>query len=82
MTTWELDWHPVAEADLRRIPWQLAARVDAAVMRYAATGEGPVGRAVPTDPRRLWLRVPGAIAILYADERTRTLMISRVFRVR
>jgi hypothetical protein len=79
---WILDWHFVAKADLRAIPWPLAASVDAAVIRFAETGEGVVARVAPTDPRRLALRVPGAVALLYADETTQILRVARVFRVR
>lgn len=51
-------------------------------MRFAATGEGTVGRVAPADPHRLVLHVPGAVATLFADEQTRTLLVCRVFRVR
>ena len=37
---WEISWRHGAAAKLRHIPWREAARVDAAVLRFAASGEG------------------------------------------
>lgn len=37
--SFEIEWHPVARLDLLAIPWRAAARIDAAVMRFAATGQ-------------------------------------------
>jgi len=59
-----LEWHPVAIHDLREIHWRAGARIDAAVMRFAETGEGTIERS-PTDPRRIRLRVRGAVALIF-----------------
>jgi hypothetical protein len=80
---WELDWHFVAERDLRSIPSvDAATRLDAAILHFAATNRGPVRRVVPQDPKRLRLEVPGAVALLYADADTGILVVWRVFRRR
>lgn len=78
--TWALRWSVVAERDLLSIPWRVAAAVDAAVMRFAATGQGNVRRVEPTDPWRLKLRVPGAEARLFVDATERVIHVARVFR--
>jgi mRNA-degrading endonuclease RelE of RelBE toxin-antitoxin system len=47
--SWDIAWSDAAVESLQRIPsWRDAARVDAAVQRFAATGEGDVAR-LPTD---------------------------------
>jgi hypothetical protein len=75
----EVEWHPVARLDLLAIPWRAAARIDAAVMRFAATGQGHIKRISPTDPRKLRLFVSGAVAALFVDTSTRTVYVGRVF---
>lgn len=78
--TWSLAWHEVAVRDLRAMHWRAAAAIDAAVMRFAATGRGEVARLSPTDPRRLRLRASGVEALLFADLDERRLHVVRVFR--
>jgi hypothetical protein len=46
--SWEVECAPSGIASLHQIHWLDAGRVDAAVQRFAATGEGVVRR-VPTD---------------------------------
>jgi hypothetical protein len=77
--SWSLRWSVVAERDLLSIPWRVAAEVDAAVKRFAATGQGDVRRVEPTNYRRLKLRVRGAEAWLSVDPAERTISVSRVF---
>ncbi|MFO0760005.1 MAG: hypothetical protein U0359_26205 [Byssovorax sp.] len=77
--SWSLSWSIVAERDLLAIHWLLAARVDAAVMRFAASGQGNVRRIEPLDPKRLCLYVDGAEARLFLDPNERVLYVSRVF---
>lgn len=38
--SWTLSWSFVAERDLRWMPWRTAAKIDAALMRFAATRRG------------------------------------------
>lgn len=78
--TWTLNWGIVARRDLLTLPWRTAERLDAAVIRFAETNRGPVTRLFPQDPRRLQLTVRGAVALLYADERTGELHVGRVYR--
>jgi len=76
---WTLEWGPVVRRDLLSIPWPVAARLCAAVMRFAETSQGPVKRISPHDRQRLKLVVSGAIAYLLADERTGVLHVTRAF---
>lgn len=46
--TWRIEWMPTGIVSLQRIPWRDGERIDAAVQRFAATGEGNVLR-VPAD---------------------------------
>ncbi len=56
MRVWNLSWSVLAVEALRAIPWRDAARVDAAMMRFAQTGEGDIER-IPDDPTGAWIRV-------------------------
>jgi mRNA-degrading endonuclease RelE of RelBE toxin-antitoxin system len=47
---WTIEWSAPAIVSLRRIPWRVGARVDAAVQRLARTGEGEVVQ-LATDTR-------------------------------
>jgi len=76
----EIEWHPVARRDLLTISWRAAARVDAAIMRFAATGQGHIRRISPTDPRKLRLFVSGAVAVLFVDISSRTVHVGRIFQ--
>jgi hypothetical protein len=80
--TWALDWSAVAERDLLALPWRLAARIDAAVMAFAAdrAGEGVVERISAHDPRRLRLRLYGASAFLWVDPEAGIVHVARVLR--
>ena len=74
---WTLSWSVVAERDLLSMSsWRVAAKVDAAIMQFSATGRG-AERVSPTDPRQIRI---GAEARLYLDPETRTVYIVRVFR--
>ncbi len=54
---WRICWSIPAERMLRQIPWRDGARVDAAIMRFAETGEGDVLRLRTDDAVTLRLRV-------------------------
>lgn len=56
-TSWESCWAFPAERTLKQIPWRDAARVDAAILRFAATGEGHVRRLRSDDAVTLRLYV-------------------------
>ena len=77
--SWNLVWSVVAERDLLWMPWRMAAKIDAAVIHFAATGRG-AERVSATDPRRIRVRVVGAEARLYVDPAQRTIYVARVFR--
>ena len=46
--SWQTKWSPLATHRLHDLPWRDQERIDAAVMRYAETGEGKLVR-VATD---------------------------------
>ena len=77
---WRLAWSVVAEQDLKRVSWRLAARLDEAVMLFAAGQPtlASVERRSPTDNARLRLRLPGASALLWVDHENRTIHVARV----
>lgn len=79
MRTWRLSWSIVAEGALRAIPWRDAARVDAALMRFAATGEGDFER-IPNDPTGAWLRVGAYTVRIVLDRRERLISVLYVWR--
>jgi len=54
---WEVVWSHAGLWALRELPWRDAARVDAAVTRFAAYGEGSVAP-VRGDPTEIRLKVP------------------------
>jgi uncharacterized protein YbjT (DUF2867 family) len=56
-----------------------AQALDAAILRFAQTGRGPVVRPFPHDPRRLRLVVTGALAFMHADEQTGVLYVGRIY---
>lgn len=78
--SWELDWGPLANTDVRRIHPEPAARLCAAVMLFARTRRGPVTRLSPHDPRLLELVVPGAVAYLFLDVDAGMVRVQRMFR--
>jgi hypothetical protein len=77
--SWTLVWSIPAERDLLWMPWRVAARIDAEVMRFAATGRG-AERVSATDPRRVRVRVANAEARIYLDPVQRIVFVARVFR--
>jgi hypothetical protein len=81
--SWSLEWSVVAERDLLNIPWRIAARVDAAVMAFAAgrAHGGIVECMTSSDPYRLRLRLRDATALLWIEHQTRTVHVSRVLRL-
>ena len=75
----EIAWSYPALYDLRSIHWLHGAEVDAAIMRFATTGQGNVVR-VPDQPLLRILRVGRHRALLHADFRARTLFVVRIYR--
>ena len=78
----ELYWTPAARWALLAMPWRDAARVDAAVMAFAATGEGRLTRVFAGDPRALRLHISPYAARLYLDPDDGVLTVAWVFRER
>lgn len=78
MASWDLKWEQGAVTMLCELPWREAARVDAAVIRLAETGEGRL-EAVTGDPKGFRLRVAPYIVRFDADPEARELRIFAVF---
>lgn len=79
MRSWHLRWSAIAEDVLRSIPWRDVARVDATLMRFAATGEGDFER-IPNDPTGAWFRVGSYRVRLILDRRERVISVLYVWR--
>lgn len=79
MRAWQLSWSIVAERALLAIPWRDAARVDAALIRFAKTGDGDFER-IPNDPTGAWLRVGSYRARIVMDRRDRLISVLYVWR--
>lgn len=75
----EIGWSYPALDDLRSLHWLHGADVDAAIMRFAATGQGNIVQ-VPDRPSLRILRVGRYRALLRADFRARTLFVVRIYR--
>ena len=81
--SWTLAWSWVAEyRDVPALRWHAAERIDAALIRLAATGRGEVVQISADDPNRFRLRVDGAEARLFLDVGARTILVMRVYRRR
>ncbi|WP_437686451.1 type II toxin-antitoxin system RelE family toxin [Sorangium sp. So ce176] len=79
--SWEIEWMPSGIASLQRIPWRDGERVDAAVKRYATTGEGAVYR-VPADNAIIMrLRVGQYRVLATLDPWDGTMRVWWVYRV-
>ncbi len=63
------------------MPWRDAARVDAAVQQFAATGEGQLSRVYAADPRALRLRVSPYAVRVYLDPDASVLTVGGIFHV-
>jgi mRNA-degrading endonuclease RelE of RelBE toxin-antitoxin system len=78
--SWRVEWTPAALASFHRLPFHDAARVAAAVYRYASTGEGQLVRA-PGDDAMTWRLRVGSYRVRFAlDPRERELVVWYVYR--
>jgi len=78
--TWRVEWSPRAIHDLLHLPhWRDAARVDAAIERYAATGEGDLRHFAVAEYR---LRVGNIRVRLSFDQASKTMHVWSVYRLR
>ena len=71
---WEVVWSHAGLWAFRELPWRDAARVDAAVMRFATTGEGVVAQ-ISGNPTEIRLKIPGFVVRLGADPFERTFTV-------
>ncbi len=79
--TWHVRWSEPAERMLLQIPWREAARVDAAVQRFARTGRGEVVRLRVDDAVTLRLRVAPYGVRLTLDRIDGVLTVWSVYRL-
>lgn len=75
----EIAWSYPALYDLRSIHWIQGADIDAAIKRFAATGQGNLVQ-VPDRPSLRILRVGRYRALLRADFQARALFVVRIYR--
>ena len=80
--SWSVCWSDGATAGLTRIPWREAARVDAAVQRYANTGVGTVVRLDNDATTTVRLRVPPYTVLLGLDPTDGVMHVRAVYRLR
>lgn len=78
--TWRVDWTEPAQLSLQRMPWLDAARVDRAVMTFAATSRGDVHRLPNDDAVTVRLRAGRYRARLSLDPLDRVLTVWMVYR--
>jgi hypothetical protein len=76
---WEVGWSHSGLWSLRQLPWRDAARVDEALLRFAATGEGRIA-AVADDPTGARLLVPPFVVRLTLDPLSRRMTVWWIFR--
>ena len=77
---WEVAWFSLAEADLRQLHWESAARIAEAVQRLAETKEGPLRRVMINGVAETRLLVPPYAAIVSVDRRAACLKVWRIVR--
>ena len=78
--TYAIAWSSPATLALRAMPWRDAERVDAAVQRYAATGQGNQFRYERDEPLSLRLEVQPYVVRLSVDTRERVIRVWYVYR--
>lgn len=76
---WQVGWSHSGLWSLYRLHWRDGARVDAAVLRFAATGEGAAA-VTRDDPAGVRLHVPPFIVRLTLDREARTMTVWWIFR--
>lgn len=79
--TWTYEYQPAARWGLlNKLLPDAAAWLDAAVIRLAETGRGPLERVDPGDPNTFRLRVKGAKAHLFLDRTAGTFFVTHIYR--
>ena len=76
----EIEWWFAATAALMAMRWRDAEQVDAAVQRFAATGQGRVTK-MKTEPWGLWLWVLGYKVRLRFDPSRRLISVLYIWRI-
>ena len=80
---WDLIWHHAAHWGLlNNVGPSAAARIDKALMDFAAKGSGSIEQLDIDDPNRFRLRVEGAEARIFIDRRARTILVTSIHRRR
>ena len=79
--SWAIEWSPAASRDFYALPsWKTAARIDEAVQRLAATGEGELRRVEIDGTFVTRLLVPPYALLVSRDRTRRTIVVWRVLR--
>ena len=74
MPAWQVEWAFAARAALLELPWRDATNVDAATLRFAASGQGDIER-IAEEPRGIWLRTSGYVMRLRLDPGAQTVLV-------
>lgn len=61
------------------MPWRDAARIDVAMIRLAATGEGSLER-IPEDPTGAWVRVGSYRVRIILERQEKSISVMYVWR--
>ncbi len=80
MKDWALAWTNIAREDLLRVHWETAGRIDAAMQRFAATGEGPLRRVMIGGSVERRLLIPPYAAVVTLDRGARIVTVWRIVR--
>jgi mRNA-degrading endonuclease RelE of RelBE toxin-antitoxin system len=80
--SWRVEWTPTASRALLRMPWREAARVAAAVERFAVSGEGRILRLDTDEATTFRLLVSPYTVRMIMDPLDRVLHVLAVYRVR
>ena len=76
---WQISWSRSGVWAIERVPWREACRIDAAVQRFATTGEGQLER-LKSDPVGAVLVVHPYLVRLTLDREGKTLTVWWVYR--
>ncbi|MFO0755882.1 MAG: hypothetical protein U0359_05300 [Byssovorax sp.] len=77
--TWQIQWSVPAERTLKALHWRIAARIDAAILRFAESGEGDVFRRAEDTAVTVRLRVETRGVLITHDRATGSLTIWSIY---
>ncbi|MFO0760475.1 MAG: hypothetical protein U0359_28600 [Byssovorax sp.] len=78
--SWSIEWSVPAIAALRAVHWKQAARIDRAVQRFAAWGEGDRFRFASDEPLTFRLRVHPHVVRMSLDKGPKIVRVWYIYR--